>query len=120
MIETQGLGHVHVLVGDLERALAFYVSVFGAEESFRLEEKKMVFLRLPGSGDVVVVHESPGYRSERGGIDHFGLALKNPAGLDFAVSEVEAAGGRLIERGEHAPGIPYAYISDPDGNVIEL
>ena len=42
------------------------------------------------------------------------------AGLDAAITEVEAAGGTLIRRGEHAPGVPFAYIRDPDGYVIEL
>jgi len=31
-----------------------------------------------------------------------------------------AAGGTLIERGEHAPGVPFAYVKDPDGYLIEL
>ena len=40
--------------------------------------------------------------------------------LDCAIRQVEAAGGRLVERGEHAPGVPFAYIADPDGYLIEL
>ena len=40
--------------------------------------------------------------------------------LDKAVREIEAAGGRLIKRGEHAPGVPFAYVRDPDGYLIEL
>jgi catechol 2,3-dioxygenase-like lactoylglutathione lyase family enzyme len=53
-------------------------------------------------------------------VDHFGFRLTEGSDLDAAVTEVEAAGGRLIKRGEHAPGVPFAYISDPDGYVIEL
>ena len=30
------------------------------------------------------------------------------------------AGGRLLRRGEHAPGVAFAYVVDPDGYVIEL
>jgi catechol 2,3-dioxygenase-like lactoylglutathione lyase family enzyme len=40
--------------------------------------------------------------------------------MDAAVREVEAAGGTLISRGEHAPGVPFAYVRDPDGYVLEL
>jgi catechol 2,3-dioxygenase-like lactoylglutathione lyase family enzyme len=40
--------------------------------------------------------------------------------LEAAIHEVERAGGRLLERGEHEPGHPFAYVSDPDGYVIEL
>ena len=40
--------------------------------------------------------------------------------LDAAIAEVEAAGGKLIRRGEHSPGASFAYVQDPDGYVIEL
>jgi catechol 2,3-dioxygenase-like lactoylglutathione lyase family enzyme len=26
----------------------------------------------------------------------------------------------LVNKGEHAPGVPFAYIRDPDGYVIEI
>ena len=41
-----------------------------------------------------------------------------PAGA--AIDEIEAAGGRLVKRGQHAPGVPFAYVKDPDGYTIEL
>ena len=40
--------------------------------------------------------------------------------LDEIVRQVVHAGGKLQSRGEHAPGAPYAYLTDPDGYVIEL
>ncbi len=40
--------------------------------------------------------------------------------LDAAITEVERAGGGLVSRGEPAPGIPYAYVADREGYVIEL
>jgi predicted enzyme related to lactoylglutathione lyase len=36
------------------------------------------------------------------------------------VAEVVSAGGAVVERGEHEPGVRYAYVADIDGNVIEL
>jgi catechol 2,3-dioxygenase-like lactoylglutathione lyase family enzyme len=53
-------------------------------------------------------------------VAHFGFRLTNTADLDAAIAEVEAAGGRLIRRGEHSPGVPFAYVEDPDGYLIEL
>jgi catechol 2,3-dioxygenase-like lactoylglutathione lyase family enzyme len=55
-----------------------------------------------------------------GGVAHFGFRLKDAAALEAAIAEVEAAGGRLIRRGEHGPGVPFAYVTDPDGYLIEL
>ena len=43
-----------------------------------------------------------------------------PDSLDEMVRQIENAGGKLQSRGEHAPGVPYAYFTDPDGYVIEL
>jgi catechol 2,3-dioxygenase-like lactoylglutathione lyase family enzyme len=35
MVETEGLTHIHLMVEDMSRSLAFYTSVFGLEELFR-------------------------------------------------------------------------------------
>ena len=55
-----------------------------------------------------------------GGIAHFGFRLADPRDIDDAIAEVERAGGRLLRRGEFAPGFPYAYVADPDGYEIEI
>jgi len=122
MIRTQGLTHIHLMVRDLDRSLTFYQRVFGLEERFR-EGRHMVFLNTPASQDLITLNEDPNgapVAGVNGGVDHFGFRLTEGSDLDAAVTEVEAAGGRLIKRGEHAPGVPFAYISDPDGYVIEL
>ena len=36
------------------------------------------------------------------------------------IVNVSSESGSLVSRGEHSPGAPYAYVSDPDGYVIEL
>ena len=122
MIQTQGLTHIHLVVRDLERSLRFYQGVFGMEERFR-DGPKMVFLNTPGSQDLITLNEDPNEAKLAGvsaGIAHFGFRLSGSSNLDHAISEVEAAGGKLLRRGEHAPGAPFAYVADPDGYVIEL
>lgn len=122
MIRTQGLTHIHLVVRDLERSLRFYRTVFGMEERFR-DGPKMVFLNTPGSQDLVTLNEDPAEAQLagcQGGVAHFGFRLVDASDLDRAIAEVEAAGGRLVRRGEHAPGVPFAYVQDPDGYVIEL
>ena len=122
MIRTQGLTHIHLAVRDLERSLRFYKSAFGMEERFR-DGPKMVFLNTPGSADLIALNEDPAEAKVVGvsaGVAHFGFRLTNKADLDAAVAEVEAAGGKLIRRGEHSPGASFAYVADPDGYVIEL
>jgi lactoylglutathione lyase len=122
MIATQGLTHIHLVVRDLERSLRFYKTVFGLVERFR-DGPTMVFLNTPGSQDLITLNEDPEHRSDagvNGGIAHFGFRLRDSTDLDKAIVEVEAAGGALLQRGEHAPGVFFAYVTDPDGYVIEL
>jgi catechol 2,3-dioxygenase-like lactoylglutathione lyase family enzyme len=121
MIETAGLTHIHLAVRDLARSLAFYTTVFGMKAMER-DEQGMVFLRTPGAADTFTLRlAAPGeVVGSAGGLDHFGFRLKDPRRLDDAIREVVEAGGMLIERGEHAPGVSYAYVADPDGYVIEL
>ena len=122
MIRTRGLTHIHLVVRELERSLRFYKSVFGMQERFR-DGPKLVFLNTPGSVDLVTLNEDPAEARLAGvnaGVAHFGFRLTNTTDLDAAIAEVEAAGGRLIRRGEHSPGVPFAYVEDPDGYLIEL
>ena len=122
MIQTQGLTHIHLMVRDLERSLRFYQGVFGLEERFR-DGPTMVFLNTPGSLDLVTLNQDASQAhlaGVHGGVAHFGFRLASPDDLDTAVAEVEAAGGMVIRRGEHAPGNRFAYVADPDGYIIEL
>jgi catechol 2,3-dioxygenase-like lactoylglutathione lyase family enzyme len=122
MIRSKGLTHIQLTVRDLERSLAFYTRAFGLKERFR-EGGHMVFLNTPGTEDLITLNEYPRdaqRAGDNGGINHFGFRLVQLSEMDAAVREVEAAGGTLISRGEHAPGVPFAYVRDPDGYVLEL
>ena len=122
---SPGIRHVHLLVGEHARSLAFYSDAFGMEERFR--DGSIVFVGTPGGDDSLALHlamtdEERSRVGQRGGFEHFGIHLadRSAASIDAAVERVERAGGKLLERGDHAPGVPYAYVSDPDGYVIEL
>ena len=121
MIKTCGLTHIHLVVKDLKHSLNFYQTVFGMEIKFWAGEG-LVFLNTPGSNDLITLHQSEGDQptGSSGGIRHFGFQLENRADLESAISEVIAAGGALKKRGEFTPGMPFAYVADPDGYEIEL
>ena len=121
MIKTRGVSHVNLAVRSLSRSAAFYQQVFGMEEIVRYST--FASLRTPGAADVLSLDENAELAEkagDNGGITHWGFLLQAPDALDAAIAEVEGAGGKLLERGEHLPGAPFAYVQDPDGYTIEL
>jgi catechol 2,3-dioxygenase-like lactoylglutathione lyase family enzyme len=114
VIKTGGFTHAHLVVHDIDRSAAFYREAFGAEEIFRLGPGTR-FMRLPDRDQVIALRLA----DEPTRIDHFGLAL-DAREMDEAIRELERAGGQVRERGERGPGMPFAYVEDPDGNVVEL
>jgi catechol 2,3-dioxygenase-like lactoylglutathione lyase family enzyme len=123
MIETNGgMSHIHLWVSDMERSVQFYERVFGMRERFR-SGKGLVSLNTPGTSDSVSLNWDPADKrpkGQMGTVAHFGFRLKNPEDLDRAIEEAIAAGGRVVERGDRGGGKRFAYVTDPDGYLIEL
>ena len=118
MVKTHGLTHINLSVRSPERSLAFYQSVFGVKEYYRDEDSIQV--QGPGSHDVIAFEKDLKKAGQAGGVSHFGFRLVQPDDIEKALREVQQAGGKLLRRGEFAPGCPYAYIHDPDGYEIEI
>ncbi len=118
MVKTYGLTHINLSVRDLERSLRFYQQVFGVKEYAR--GQGMIHAQTPGSHDVISFQDKADTAGESGGIAHFGFRLVDAKDIDKAVEKVQRAGGKLRRRGEFAAGVPYAYVSDPDGYEIEI
>ncbi|HKU40566.1 MAG TPA: VOC family protein [Polyangiales bacterium] len=118
MIATFGLSHLDLAVADPDRSLRFYAEVFGVREYYR--DANSIQVQGPGPHDVIAFERKPEAAGRVGGIDHFGFRLTDPADIDAAVAAVERAGGKLLRRGQFAPGYPFAYVHDPDGYEIEI
>jgi len=120
MVKTQGLTHINLNVRDIKKSLGFYQEAFGLQVMF-WEGQGMVFLNTPGCRDTITLCQvGEQLPVGSGGVTHFGFRLASKGDLDFAVKEIERAGGKVLSRGEHGPGHPYVYVADPDGYVIEL
>jgi catechol 2,3-dioxygenase-like lactoylglutathione lyase family enzyme len=122
-VETRGIRHIHLLVSDQSRSVAFYQQVFGMEVGFR--DGNILFLHSPDGRDDLALHaavteDEKSRVGQPGGCEHFGITVADRGHLEEAITLVMAAGGELVDQGEHAPGVPYAYVRDPDGYVIEL
>jgi catechol 2,3-dioxygenase-like lactoylglutathione lyase family enzyme len=118
MVRTFGLTHIALAVQDAERAFRFYHEVFGMVAVYR--ENGFIQAQTPGRRDVLVLEEKATRAAGSGGIAHFGFRLVDPADIDEAVRAVEAAGGKILSRGEFCPGEPYVFCRDLDGYEIEI
>lgn len=117
------IGHVHLKVSDLERALAFYCGVLGFQVTQRM-------------GDEAAFVSAGGYHHHLGlntwesrggpppppgttGLYHVAIRYPTRAALADALRRLHAAGIPLDGASDH--GVSEAlYLRDPDGNGLEL
>jgi len=117
------IGHVHLKVADLERALAFYRDVLGFELTQRFG-KQAAFLSSGGYHHHLGLNtwESAGGQPPAPGttgLYHVALLFPSRAELADAVRRVLKAGIPLEGAADH--GVSEAiYLRDPDGNGVEL
>jgi catechol 2,3-dioxygenase len=117
------IGHVHLKVADLDRALGFWRDVLGLEETQRLGNRA-VFLSAGGYHHHIALNtwESAGGSPPppgSTGLYHVALLYPDRAALAAAVRRVLAAGIPLDGASDH--GVSEAvYLRDPDGNGVEL
>ena len=105
-----------VPVRDLDRAIKFYKDAFDLEVGFRNEG--IAFVGIPGTETSMGLLLDPEHAGE--GPQNVGLHVDHALNRDDVLRDIEAAGGKIVERGEHAPDVPFARITDIDGNVLEI
>src|SRR5436190_20192820 len=124
-VRIAGLDHVVLRVGNLDRAIEFYERVLNCRVERRLEQPKLVQLRAGASLiDLVPASASPGQAEAGAGrnMDHFAVRVDgfDPAALTAHLRRHGVEVGEVRERyGAEGYG-PSLYISDPDGNTVEL
>lgn len=116
------IGHVHLRVADLSRAIAFYEGVLG----FEVQQRGRDFAFLGADGyhhhiglntweSLGATPPPPGHT----GLYHLAVLYPDRASLARAVARVRAAGIALTGASDH--GVSEAvYLDDPDGNGVEL
>jgi glyoxylase I family protein len=124
-VRISGLDHVVLRVGDLSRAIEFYQTVLNCRVERQLEQPKLVQLRAGASLiDLVPASASPGEAADAAGrnMDHFAVRVDgfDAAALTAHLRRHGIDVGEVRERyGAEGYG-PSLYISDPDGNTVEL
>ena len=117
------IGHVHLKVSDIDRALAFYGDVLGFEETARLGDQA-AFISAGGYHHHIGLNT---WESKGGsppppgttGLYHVAIRYPDRRALAKALRRVLEAGVSLSGTSDH--GVSEAvYLRDPDDNGIEL
>lgn len=121
--------HVGLPVSDLETAIAWYETALGFAHELTGQVPEGVRIAFVGNeaGEKVELFEvptdAPAWNGPipalRAGVGHFGLTV---ADIDASFARAVDAGGRAVwePRPSPKPGQRIAFLTDPDGNLIEL
>ncbi len=117
------IGHVHLRVADLDRAIAFYRDVLGFEVTGRVTDHA-AFLSAGGYHHHIGLNT---FESEGGspppsgstGLYHFAIRFPTRAALSEAVRRLRRCGVALDSASDHGASLAI-YLRDPDDNGIEL
>jgi catechol 2,3-dioxygenase len=117
------IGHVHLTVSDLDRALTFYRDVLGFEVTTTYG-RDAVFVSAGGYHHHIGLNTwagrgAPAPPPGTTGLYHFAILFPDRKALAGAVRRVLDAGVPLQGAADH--GVSEAiYLRDPDGNGVEL
>ena len=117
------IGHVHLKVADIERALAFYQGVLGFELMQRYGPQA-AFISAGGYHHHIGLNtwsSAGGPAPPRGTTGLYHLAIRYPTRRDLAVALRRLVEARWPIQGASDHGVSEAiYLADPDGNGVEL
>ncbi|HEX5341430.1 MAG TPA: VOC family protein [Duganella sp.] len=129
MISIREIDHIVLRVVDLERMLAFYCGALGCPVEKRQDEIGLVQLRAGSS--LIDLVPLDGKLGREGGaapgkqgrnMDHFCLRVEpfDAEAIRAHLAEYGVAAGAVESRyGAEGEG-PSIYVTDPEGNVVEL
>lgn len=117
------VGHVHLTVSDLDRALAFYRDILGFEVTTRIGDSA-VFLSAGGYHHHIGLNTWAGKGAKPAPAGHTGLyhvAFLYPSRKELAKVLRKLVDNKYPLDGAADHGVSEAfYLQDPDGNGVEL
>jgi len=129
MIRIRALDHVVLRVSDLDKMLCFYCEALGCPIERRQDTLGLVQLRAGASLiDLVPIDGKLGSAGgaapgpEGRNMDHFCLQVEpfDEAAIRSHLARLGYSAGPLVQRyGAEGDG-PSIYVTDPEGNVVEL
>jgi catechol 2,3-dioxygenase-like lactoylglutathione lyase family enzyme len=120
----RGLRHLALKVTDLARARKFYEELFGMKVVWEPDPENVY---LSSGPDNLALHQIPAadvarYRSagdQR--LDHLGFIMDSTASVDRLLKQAERFGATIVKPAkQHRDGSYSFYMTDPDGNVVQV
>jgi catechol 2,3-dioxygenase-like lactoylglutathione lyase family enzyme len=118
-IPTRGLRHVALNVADVPASVEFYSSLFGMRIVWQPDPDNAY---LSSGCDNLALHQAPtGTPPTEQRLDHLGFIVENPEEVDRAAEVLAARRIPLLRPPRtHRDGSRSLYLTDPDGNVIQI
>lgn len=115
-----GLNHITLRVNNIEKAEEFYGDIMG----FTVEKKmgrSMTVYRI-GSDTLVLVEAETEYEpaSKDYRVDHFGFFVDSPEEVDQWTDFLREREVTILSGPSNRKTGRFVFISDPDGNMIEI
>ena len=123
-MEVKELGHIVLYVRDVEVSRGFYRDVLGWKEIGAVEHRMAMFSSGRTHHELLLIEvgrdATPIPPGRRVGLYHFGLKIGTMDDeLRDALRTLADAGANVVGTADH--GVSHSiYITDPDGNEIEL
>jgi catechol 2,3-dioxygenase len=122
-MQVQQLGHVVLKVRDRERSERFYTDVLGLAIAARNDAPPMTFFTLGNHHDFAIMTVGPGgpdSAANSPGLFHVAFKIGDSTDeLRRAKAHLDAHGVEIVMAADHTV-TQSIYITDPDGNAIEL
>lgn len=112
----EGLRHVALYVGDVERSVSFYCEVFGMQLEWQPDPENAY---LTGGSDNLAIHA--GTVAAKTNLDHIGFLVPTMDAVDAWEKRLRDLGHEPFAAAKtHRDGARSFYVPDPDGHVIQV
>jgi|AntRauTorcE11897_2_1112592.scaffolds.fasta_scaffold53173_1 catechol-2,3-dioxygenase len=118
--KPKGITHVTLRVNDIKRSEEFYGDILGFEVERRMGQTMTVY-RI-GIDSLVIVEAETAYdeSSRDYRVDHFGFNVDSPEVVNEMYQHIREKEVTVINGPGNRKNGRYLFISDPDGNLIEI
>ncbi len=117
-LKSLGMRHLALRVSDLERALWFYRDLLGFQIVWQPDPENVY---LSSGCDNLALHRAESVSRDEGPLDHLGIIVGSAPEVGEAEAALLRAGVSILQGTKtHRDDSVSCYVSDPDGNSVQI